>query len=209
MRDRWQNRADTKPGQGAIYWHILLRNQPKALAMARGAQRQLSSFPGLHMTPLERLHITTLLVGSTNSISSQQTTRILDEAKRSLAGVQPIQVTLGHVLYHPEAVMLGVHPQRALDPVLNGVRSGTRHAIGEEGAINGAFSSWTPHITIAYSTADRPAAPIIDALGRELPNCSILIDAVSLVIQWGPERLWNWETLETVQLTSRTVDPNN
>jgi 2'-5' RNA ligase len=200
MRDRWHNRPDAKPGQGTIYWHILLHDQPKALAMAGEAQERLSSFPGLHMTPKERLHITTLLVGSTDSISSQETTRVLDEAKRALIRAQPINIALGKILYHPEAIMLGVDPQRALDPILDGVRAGTRHATGEGGAINGSFSSWTPHITLAYSTTDQPAAPIIDTLGRGLPNCTVLIDAVSLVIQWGPERLWNWETLGTIRL---------
>jgi hypothetical protein len=106
MRDRWQNRADTGPGRGIIYWHILLHDQPDAVALAEEAQERLSSFSGLHLTPLERLHITTLLVGSTGSVSAQQTTRILDETKRALASVQPISVTLGRILYHPEAIML-------------------------------------------------------------------------------------------------------
>jgi 2'-5' RNA ligase len=206
MRDRWRNRAEVKSGQGTIYWHILLRDQPKALAMAGEAQERLSSFTGLHMTPPESLHITTLLIGSTESIASQQTTRMLDEAKRALSHVRPINVTLGRILYHPEAIMLGVDPQRALDPILEGVRAGTRAAIGEEGAINGSFSSWTPHVTVAYSTADQPAAPIIDSLGRELPNCTVLIDAVSLVIQWGPERLWDWKTVGIVRLAEGPIE---
>ncbi|WP_425551003.1 2'-5' RNA ligase family protein [Actinoallomurus oryzae] len=207
MRDRWRNRAETEPGQGTIYWHILLQDKPNALALAREAQERLSSVPGLHMTPRERLHITTLLVGSADSSSSEQTARMLEETRRTLAGVQPVGITLGHILYHPEAIMLGVHPQRALDPILNGVRAGMRHALGEEGTINGAFPSWTPHITVAYSTTDQAAAPIIDILGRELPTCTVLIDAVSLVVQWGPERLWDWQTIGTIRLTPRTSYP--
>jgi hypothetical protein len=206
MRDRWQDRAEAKPGEGTIYWHILLRDQPRALAMANKAQQRLSSFSGLHMTPRQSLHITTLLVGSTNSIFSQQTTQMLHKAKRTLSRVRPISVTLGRILYHPEAIMLGVDPRRALDPILEGVRAATRDVIGEEGAISGSFPSWTPHITVAYSVAEQLAAPIIDTLGRELPNCTVLIDAVSLVIQWGPEKLWNWETAGTIHLEPTTVD---
>jgi hypothetical protein len=140
MRDRWRARAGAKPGQGVIYWHILLRGQSKALAMTKEAQERLSSFGGLHMTPQQSLHITTLLVGSTNPISAQQAARMLDEARRTLSGIQPINITLGRILYHPEAIMLRVDPQRALDPILEGVRTGTREAIGEEGALNGSFS---------------------------------------------------------------------
>jgi hypothetical protein len=36
-------------------------------------------------------------------------------------------------------------------------------------------------------------APIIDTLGRRIPKCEIAVDAESLVIQWGAERLWNWQ----------------
>jgi 2'-5' RNA ligase len=209
MRDRWRHRAEAKSGQGPIYWHILLRDHPKALAMAREAQERLSGFAGLHVTPQQWLHVTTLLIGSTDSFSSQQTIRMLHEARRALSGVQPINVTLGRILYHPEAIMLGIRPKRALDPILDAVRTGTRDAIGEQGAITGSFSSWTPHITVAYSTAEQLAAPIIDSLGGELPNCTVLIDAVSLVIQWGPERLWDWETVGTIRLSTGPIDHEN
>jgi hypothetical protein len=60
--------------------------------------------------------------------------------------------------------------------------------------------NWMPHITICYSTASQPAAPIIDALGLELPSRLTQISALSLVIQHGPERDWNWTTLGTIRL---------
>ena len=43
-------------------------------------------------------------------------------------------------------------------------------------------------------------APIATALGREVPRCDITVGAVSLVIQWGPERLWNWQPVGTANL---------
>jgi hypothetical protein len=42
-------------------------------------------------------------------------------------------------------------------------------------------------------TGTQPMAPIVAALGREVPRCDITVRALSLVIQWGPERLWNWQ----------------
>jgi hypothetical protein len=35
-------------------------------------------------------------------------------------------------------------------------------------------------------------APIITALGSQQEECQIQISTVSLVIQHGPERLWDW-----------------
>ena len=61
-------------------------------------------------------------------------------------------------------------------------------------APDGQPARWRPHITICYSTSSQPAKPIIDALGTRLPECDIDINALSLVIQHGPERAWDWST---------------
>jgi 2'-5' RNA ligase len=198
MRDRWQNRAEPAPGRGTVYWHILCRDYPQVRATAREAQSRLSRFAGLHMTPEQWLHMTTLIAGSTDRISSEQMHAMLAEAQRSLSTIQPIRVILGRVLYHPEAIMLGIRPERALDPILKGIQEATREIMGGDGC--DGPSSWTPHVTVSYSTADQAAEPIITALGMELPGCEVDISAVSLVIQWGPERLWDWEPIGTVRL---------
>ena len=112
MRDRWQNRAEPEPEQGTIYWHILFRDHPQVRSLAKDAQERLSHFAaGLHMTPQKWLHLTTLIAGSTEEISSDQMEVMISEATQMLSKVQPIPVTLGHVLYHPEAIMLAVRPQ--------------------------------------------------------------------------------------------------
>jgi 2'-5' RNA ligase len=169
-------------------------------AAAKEAQARLSRFDGLHMTPEKWLHMTALVAGTTDEISSNQMTTMLSEATQTLSQVQPIPVTLGRVMYHPEAIMLGVQLEHALDPLLGAVQEATRRATGREGAINGSLPSWTPHITVSYSTAEQASGPIVASLGKELPGCDVLVSAVSLVIQWGPERLWDWEPVGTVQL---------
>lgn len=62
---------------------------------------------------------------------------------------------------------------------------------------------WRPHITLVYSTEEQPAAPIITALGRDLPCSSITVDTIHLIAQHGSERSWNWQTTASAQL-SRT-----
>jgi 2'-5' RNA ligase superfamily len=125
---------------------------------------------------------------------------MISEATQMLSKVQPIPVTLGHVLYHPEAIMLAVRPHYALDPILKAVEYATRKATGRDGVGNESLSAWTPHVTVSYSTAEQPAGPIIAALGKELPSCEVRISSVSLVIQQGPERLWDWVPVGTVHL---------
>jgi hypothetical protein len=52
----------------------------------------------------------------------------------------------------------------------------------------------------SYSTAAQPAEPVIAAPGKRVPTRCIAIDRLSLVVQWGPERLWDRETVGTVKL---------
>ena len=199
-RDRWSNRAELDSSKGAIYWHILFRDYPAVRATARNAQARLASFRDLHMTPEEWLHATALVAGTTDDISSENLGLMLSEARRHLSGIQPINVTISRVLYHPEAIMLGFTPEGALDPIHHAVQQSTFAVTGRMGRFTGPAGRWAPHISISYSTGRQPMAPIVDALGCEVPRCEITVRAVSLVIQWGPERLWNWQPVGTASL---------
>ena len=199
-RDRWSRRAELDSGKGAIYWHILFGDYPAVRATARKAQARLASFRDLHMTPEEWLHASALVAGTTEDISSEDLDLMLSEARQHLAGIRPIDVTVSRVLYHPEAIMLGFTPEGALDPIHRAVRQATLTVTGRTGDITGPAARWTPHMTISYSTGKQPMAPIATALGREVQRCDIIVRAVSLVIQWGPERHWNWQPVGTASL---------
>ena len=201
-RDRWASRAEPDADKGAIYWHILFRDDPAVRATAKQAQAQLASFRDLHMTPGEWLHATALVAGTTDDIADEDLDLMLAEARERLSGVQPISVTISRVLYHPEAIMLGFTPEGVLDPIHQAVRQATLTATGRTGGITGPSGRWAPHMTISYSTGKQPMALIAVALGHDVPRCDITVSAVSLVIQWGPERLWNWQPVGTAQLAA-------
>jgi 2'-5' RNA ligase len=209
-RDRWDSRAEPDPGKGAIYWHILFRDDPAVRATSRKAQARLVSFRDLHMTPGEWLHATALVAGTTDDTSDEDLDLMLAEARQRLSGVQPISVSISRVLYHPEAIMLGFTPEGALDPIHHAVRQATLTATGRTGTITGPSGRWAPHMTICYSTGKQPMAPIAVALGHEVPRCDITVRAVSLVIQWGPERLWTWQPVGTARLANvlRSAEPS-
>ncbi|MER7541547.1 2'-5' RNA ligase family protein [Spirillospora sp. NPDC127506] len=200
MRDRWQKRADTPPGNGTVYWHILMGGYPEVRSLAEHIQKQLAQFSGLHMTPLDRLHMTTLVAGSANEITSAQMQRMLGIASQSLAKVSPIKVSLGHVLYHPEAIMLGVEASESLAPILHAARTATQAVIGRDGVTTSGSGSWIPHMTLCYSTAKQPAKPLIDTLGTTTSSCEITIKTLTLVTQWGPERDWDWQPIGVAEL---------
>jgi hypothetical protein len=102
-------------------------------------------------------------------------------------------------VYHPEAIMLDVKPKRVLASIHDAVRAATMTVIGRHDT-DGTPPRWIPHITICYSTAEQAMAPIVAALGPQPRQCQIRISTVSLVIQHGPERLWDWQTVGAVHL---------
>lgn len=201
MRDRWQNRADTPPGKGTVYWHILMGGYPEVRSRAQKAQDQLANFSGLHMTPLDWLHMSVLVVGTTDEVTSDQMKKMVDLASLSLSNAPPIKVTLGRVLYHPEAIMLGIEEEGALDPILNAAKTATTCIAGREGYTTSGPGSWLPHMTLCYSTSKQAAEPLIHTLGVKLPVCEIIIDTLTLVVQWGPERQWHWEPVGSALLS--------
>ncbi|MEV0667191.1 2'-5' RNA ligase family protein [Actinomadura luteofluorescens] len=191
MINRWQNREEPGPGQGTLYWHILVGDHPEAHDLAHIAQKRLAGFHGLHMTPTEWLHITTLVVGPTKEITADQQHKMLAAASELLATLPPVTVRLSQILYHPEAIAVAVQPTELLRQVRDAVKTATFRVIGREGHTEGPIH-WTPHMTLAYSEAEQPAEPLITALGRELPPHEFTLNEVTLVDQRGPERLWNW-----------------
>jgi 2'-5' RNA ligase len=198
MIDRWQDRAEPTPGDGLIYWHMLVGTDPDVLALAREARWRLAPFAGLHMTPYVWLHMTALIAGSASEMSNEEIQQMATAARRRLADTPPITVTVGKIIFHPEAIMLAAQPPEALLPVLEAAREATKEVTGHSGRAGNKLP-WTPHITIAYSTARQPAKPIITALGRSLPEHKVQIREVSLVNQQGPERSWDWRLEATIR----------
>jgi 2'-5' RNA ligase len=184
------------PGRGRLYWHVLLGDDPEVRGLASEAQRRLAGIAGLDMTPQRWLHMTVLVVGLSDEVASSQIDAMVSEAARLLRCVAPMSVTLGRVLYHPEAVVVAARPAEALEPLLHSVQAATHRATGQEGVL--AHVPWSPHITVAYSSAVQPAAPVMAALGKELSPRRITVRTVSLVNQDGPEYLWEWRPIAHV-----------
>jgi 2'-5' RNA ligase len=203
MADRWQARAEPGPDEAQLYWHILMRDQPQVRALAATARHRLTGFSGLHFTPEEWLHLSVLRVGLSNEISADDIDAMVGQANHLLKSIPPVTFTLGQVLYHPEAITLGIRPQDALDAVSAAIRQAT--ASTQALSTDGTTSLWTPHVTVAYSTQDQAAEPIITALGRELPVCPVTIDTIHLVAQHGAERAWNWRPVATISIGSLTA----
>lgn len=186
------------PGQGRLYWHVLLGGDPAARSIVQEAHDRLAGLAGLDFVPHEFIHLTVLIAGYSHEITDHQVSVMAAEAQRRLAREKPVTVTLSRVLFHPEAVVLKARPGERLRSLLRVAQLATRAATGRDGVL--AHDTWIPHVTVAYSNADGPAEPIIDALGKELPARDVTIRSMHLVDQDGPETAWNWRLLAQLDL---------
>ncbi|HEX4813439.1 MAG TPA: 2'-5' RNA ligase family protein [Nonomuraea sp.] len=200
MANRWERRQAfmLPPGQGQLFWHVLLGDDAEAQGIVRDAHERLAGLAGLDLVPLRFLHLTLFIAGRSHEIADEQVNVMAEEAAGQLARVGPIMVTLGRVFYHPEAIVLEARPAERLRPLLEAAKFATRAATGRDGVL--AHEVGIPHVTVAYSNADGPAAPIIDALGTQLPEREVIIRSIHIVNQDGPETLWNWRPLAEVRL---------
>jgi 2'-5' RNA ligase len=199
--NRWRDGyGAADPTAGTLYWHILLGDNTRLHKAARTAQERLAEFPGLHMTPLQWLHLTVLIAGPANQISDQAMNEMLAIARLSISGTAPITIEFSRIIYHPEAILLAAQPVEALTPIREAAQQATRAVTGHDGIPERSSPIWTPHVTLCYSTSTQPVEPIVAALGKKIPDCHVTIHALNLVIQQGAEWLWNWSPVGTVSL---------
>jgi 2'-5' RNA ligase len=204
---RWEDNRARPSYEDAVCWHLLLGGHAGVQSIAADARRRLARFPGLHMTPSQWLHVTVLRVGASDRISQDDMEQMLARAQDALARTPPFTMTLQRVLYHPEAIALSVSPASALAPFLAAARNATRGALGEDTAGDTREDEWVPHLTLCYSTTRQPAAPVIAELGMTLPASEVKIGEMSLVVQEGPEHLWNWHIAGSVRLPGAHEGP--
>lgn len=198
MTDHWAVQPGTDIGRQQLMWPITLGADQAATELARKAHQRLAGIPGLDLVPPRWLHMTTLISGPADDIAPDELTGMIKEAQRLLAAIPPITITLGRVLYHPRAVMLDGGPADPFEPVIEVIETATRNA---GCAATLYHDPWRPHITLAYSNATRPAAPIIEALGRNLDASTVTIRSVSLVTQ-SPSQRWTWDHIAALALAA-------
>jgi 2'-5' RNA ligase len=195
---RWDDRS--RPSyEDAVCWHLLLGGHAGVRAAAAVVQQRLARFTDLHMTPPQWLHVTVLRAGTAALVTQDDMSRMLARAQAELARTSPVTVTLQRIFYHPEAIALSVSPGSALAPVLAAARTATREVLGAN-AGDGEEDEWMPHLTLCYSTAEQPAAPVIAELGKTIPACEATIGEMSLVVQEGAEDQWDWRVAGSARL---------
>jgi 2'-5' RNA ligase len=196
MRDHWWWRPGWKVGRRMYTWHFTFDGQPDLHRLVHEYQERLAGLPGLDPIPERWLHLTTQGLGFVDEVPEEVVRGVVEGVRRRPANVSPVRVTVGPAIVDPEVVRLRVRPTGALVPI----RSAIREAVIEAAGSVGESEDWNPHISVSYSSAEGPLAPVAAVLADELPPVEVTIGEVQLIVLGRDEHCYTWETKAVVPL---------
>jgi 2'-5' RNA ligase len=190
MADHWWWRPGWRPGRRMYTFHITFDDQPVVHRLASRCQEALRGLGGVDLVPPRWLHLTVQGVGFTDEVSAGDADAIMQAARNRLAGLPAPSVGLGPVTITPEAILLPAEPGEAL----TAVRAALRAAILDVWAPSRLTEAetWTPHVTVAYSKSDGPAAPYHAALEDISGTVHAQITAIQLIILGRDDHIYEW-----------------
>jgi 2'-5' RNA ligase len=179
-------------------WHFTFEDQPAVGELAAAYQDRLAGLPGLDPVPARWLHLTVQDVGFTDEVADRDVAALAEAARGRLASSAPARVTIGPAEAVTESLVLKVSPAAAL----SAIRAGLRAAISDVMPYSSLIGSlqWWPHISVAYSSANLPAAPYETALAGHTGSAEVLLDTVRLIVLGRDHHQYEWVTRDAIPL---------
>lgn len=199
MRNHWWWRPGWSVGRRFYTWHLTFDGQDDVHRLAAEYRSALAPL-GAALTPIpdKWLHLTMQGVGFVGEAEEEDVQAIADAARDRLATVPAFDLRIGPAVLDPEAVLLEVEPE---GPV-RAVRDAIREAIGAVlGDVPEKADSFTPHVSVAYSNSEGPAAPIAQVLGGlGIMPARARISAAELIVINRDNKMYEWESFATASL---------
>lgn len=198
MRDHWWWRPGWRVGRRMYTWHFTFDGQDELHRLVTAYQDRLQDLGGVDPIPLQWLHLTTQGVGFVDEVSDGEVTAVVDTVRKLLADAEPVTVQVGPAVIDPEVIRLRIDPVAALVPVRRAIRTAIAQVRGADRLMEP--DEWNPHVSVAYSNADGPMAPLAAAIAEELPPVPVRIDEVQLIVLGRDEHCYTWTTRDRVSL---------
>lgn len=194
MRNHWWWRPGWSTGRRFYTWHLVFDGQDDVHRLAAQYRDALEDVGGLSLIPDQWLHLTMQGVGFVGEVPEHDVERIVEAARTRLAAVPAFDIELGAdpVVLDPEAILFPVKPA---EPVAQ-VRTAIRTALGDVLAeVPESAEGFRPHVSVAYSAADGPVAPIEQALATvDAQPARARIATAELIVLHRDHRMYEWET---------------
>ncbi|MGW4639535.1 2'-5' RNA ligase family protein [Sphaerisporangium sp. NPDC004334] len=179
-------------------WHVTFDGQT-ALHEVVGRYQAALPMLGVDLIPERWLHLTMQGVGFTDEVDRSDVDQIITAARGRLKAMRPVSFTSGSPIVDPEAIMFRAEPADELRQVRNEVREAIADVWGHDNVPDAP--EWTPHVSIAYSNSEGPAAPLLEALACvPAAPASVTVSAVQLIRLDRDAKMYQWETVASVPL---------
>ncbi|MFE3770815.1 2'-5' RNA ligase family protein [Streptomyces sp. NPDC059122] len=191
MADHWWWRPGWGPGARFLTFHFTFQRSGRLHRLAADYRRALADVEGLDLVPDESLHLTTQGLDFVDRVPKDDLSAILAAARQRLASVPAFDLVVERPEITPEAIRWEASPSGP--PAA--VRTALRAAIGTSwDTVPEPADGFRPHITIAYSNADGPAAPVRAALDTvKAAPATVRVDQVELIVLHRDRKMYEWE----------------
>lgn len=198
MRNHWWWRPGWSVGKRFYTWHLTFEGQDDVHRLAAAYRDGLADVDGLTLIPDRWLHLTMQGVGFVEDVSDKTAHEVATAAGTRLRKVPAFDLTIGPGVLDPEAILLNVQPDNPVRAVRGAIRAGIADVLGE---VPERADGFTPHVSVAYSAGDGPAAPIAAALdGLDVPPATARITSAELIVLHRDNLMYEWETFAQVPL---------
>ncbi|MFJ6298697.1 2'-5' RNA ligase family protein [Streptomyces griseoviridis] len=201
MRNHWWWRPGWKTGRRFYTWHLTFGGQDDVHRLAAEYRTALAPLgPDVFtLIPDQWLHLTMQGIGFVDETDTETVDSIVVAARHRLAHVPAFLLQLGPgAVLDPEAILL---PAQPAEPV-HAVRTAIRAAIGDVlSEVPEKESGFRPHVSVAYSTGDGPAAPASRAIAAAPTTPALArITSAELIVLGRDNGMYEWESYATLPL---------
>ncbi|RQX05027.1 2'-5' RNA ligase family protein [Micromonospora inaquosa] len=202
VRNHWYWRPGWGIGSRFYTWHITFDGQPEVEELADQYRSLLSSQPSLDVIPNRWLHLTMQGIGFVQDVATDDVDAIVAAARNRCARLSPFKLIIGTPHVDPESIQIAVDPVEPVRQLRAAIRAAIADVWGQDRVPEPA-EPYNPHLSLAYTNTEGPAAPLIEALSSA-PNLSAhaMINSCQLIVLNRDEGMYVWEPYATIDLGS-------
>lgn len=205
MRDHWWWRPGWRVGRSFYTWHVTFDDQLAAHQIAADYAPMLKGLPTLDPIPVRWLHLTMQGIGFTDEVDRADVDAIVTAARDRCAELAPFTITLGPARVDSEALTLPVRPAERVARLRAALRTAIADVRGA-GNVPEDPDDFRPHVSLAYSNAAGPAAPIAQRLtAQPVTSAEITVRHATLIDLNRDHRVYQWTDIATAELGTPTA----
>ncbi|MFG3045879.1 2'-5' RNA ligase family protein [Streptomyces sp. NPDC048241] len=201
LRNHWWWRPGWSVGRRFYTWHLTWEGQDEVHRLAAEYRDALAPFAfagELTLIPDRWLHLTMQGIGFVDEVAERDVRAIADAARERLAAVPAFDVQAGSHVLAPEAILLPVQPAGSVAEVREAIRGAISDVLHD---VREKPTDFRPHVSVAYSASDGPAAPVEEALAaREFTPAQARVTSAELIVIHRDNKMYEWETFASVPL---------